>query len=287
MDDKSGQLLYLEEKLKAAKTEYEKQKLHHEINMLKNGSYAEKGIAYYLDFDFKNSKNFIVLHDIRIEHKGRIAQIDHIVISRSGIHILESKSVKKGVLKINQDDSIEIQYSKYNKVTLPSPIEQNRRHKEVIQSFIQDAVDLPFNLKILGGIQIETLILIHPHTNVYNYKLPQGYIRADQFFKTFRKEVDNATALDMMKFVANFLNHETRMKIAKALIAAHTPVDYVTKQSKTLYKKKAETKICPRCQNGTLIIKTRKSKKYEGKYKNDKFLACNQYPKCRYTEEVE
>ena len=187
MDEKKDQLSYLEAKIKNAKNEHEVQKLQHDINMIKNGSYAEQGNAYYLDFDFKNSDKFIVLHDIRIEHKDRTAQIDHIVISRSGIHILESKSVKNGTLKINQDDSIEIQYNKYKKVTLPSPIEQNRRHKKVIQDFINDTVDLPFNLKTLGGITIETLILIHPYANVYNYKLPKGYIKADQFLKKFNE----------------------------------------------------------------------------------------------------
>ena len=287
MDDKRAQLSYLEKKLIGTKIDYKKQKLQHEINMIKNGSYAEKGNAYYLDFDFKDSEKFIVLHDIRIEHKGRVAQIDHLIISRSGIHILESKSVKNGTLKINQDDSIEIEYSKYKKITLPSPTEQNRRHKKVIQDFILDTVDLPFNLKALGGIIIETLVLIHPNTNIYNYKLPKGYIKADQFLKNFNEDVDKASAFDLMKFTVKFLNHEKRMKIANALIAAHKPIDYTTKTntSKVEESKRVE-EICPRCKKGTLIKKVRKNKKYEGKYKSDEFLGCNQYPRCRYAEEI-
>jgi len=286
MDDKSEHLQFLEYKLNTSTSSLEKQKIQHEINMIKNGSYAEKGNAYYLDFDFKDSKNFIVLHDIRIEHKGRVAQIDHIIVSRSGIHILESKSVKNGTLKINQDDSIEIQYSKYKKVTLPSPIEQNRRHKEVIQAFIGDIVDLPLNLKMLGGINIETLVLIHPHTNVYNYKLPKGYIKADQFLKKLKEDVDKASALETLKFSIKFLNYEMRMKIANALIAAHKPIDYASKIKAYSPKQKSSDKVCPRCKKGTLIKKIRKNKKYAGKYKSDEFLGCNQYPKCRYAEEL-
>jgi hypothetical protein len=286
MDDKQDQLSYLKERLNHTTNDYEKQKIQHEMNMIKNGSYAEKGNAYYLDFDFKDSDKFIVLHDIRIEHKGRTAQIDHIVISRSGIHILESKSVKNGTLKINDDDSIEIQYSKYKKITLPSPIEQNRRHKKVIEDFIYDTVDLPFNLKTLGGINIETLVLIHPHTNVYNYKLPKGYIKADQFRKYFNEDVDNSSALDLMKFVVKFLNHDIRMKIAHALIAAHKPIDYNFKAKITSTKICDNNRTCPRCKKGTLVKRTRKNKKYDDKYKSSEFLGCNQYPRCRYAEEI-
>jgi len=287
MDEKKDQLSYLEAKIKNAKNEHEVQNLQHEINMIKNGSYAEQGNAYYLDFDFKNSDKFIVLHDIRIEHKDRTAQIDHIVISRSGIHILESKSVKNGTLKINQDDSIEIQYNKYKKVTLPSPIEQNRRHKKVIKDFINDTVDLPFNLKNLGGITIETLILIHPYTNVYNHKLPKGYIKADQFLKKFNEDVDKASAFDMMKFTVKFLNHDKRMKIANALIAAHKPINYSNKiKTVTPIETQEKNKVCPRCKKGILVKRIRKNKKYDSKYTNDEFFGCNKYPRCRYAEEI-
>ena len=280
MDSKKDLLDYLRYRFSNTKNKNIKQKILHEVVMIKNGSNAEKGNAYYLDFDLKDSKHFIVLHDIRIEYNGRTAQIDHILISRGGIHILESKSVKNGTLKINKDDSIEIQYNKYKKVTLPSPIEQNRRHKRVIHDFIKDKVELPWNIRLFGGVEIETLVLIHPNTNVYNYILPNGYIKADQFIKKYHSDVDKETPVAMFKFVSKFLTKESRVKIAEALISSHTPIDYAAKMRDENIQ---NVKQCPRCKIGTLEKKSIKNKKYIGRYENDDFFGCSTYPKCRYT----
>ena len=75
----------------------------------------------------------MLLHDIRIEHKGRTAQFDHIVIAPLGITILESKSFK-GELTIDDDNSLKVKYGKYTK-TFPNPIEQNIRHEKVLYDF--------------------------------------------------------------------------------------------------------------------------------------------------------
>ncbi|PKN12574.1 MAG: hypothetical protein CVU69_05935 [Deltaproteobacteria bacterium HGW-Deltaproteobacteria-4] len=49
--------------------------------------------AYYLDFNYKDSQNWAANHDLRIEHRGRVAQIDHLLINRLlDIFVLESKN---------------------------------------------------------------------------------------------------------------------------------------------------------------------------------------------------
>lgn len=53
-----------------------------ELKCLQSGERNEQNSAYYLDFRFKNSQNWALLHDLRIEHRGRVAQIDHLLINR-------------------------------------------------------------------------------------------------------------------------------------------------------------------------------------------------------------
>lgn len=41
-----------------------------ELKCLQLGERNEKNSAYYLDFGYKDSKNWALLHDLRIDHRG-------------------------------------------------------------------------------------------------------------------------------------------------------------------------------------------------------------------------
>jgi len=69
----------------------------------KAGWNAEKQMAHYLDRAFKDRDDVHVFHDLRIEEKGEVAQIDHLVLEPFGFHIIESKSVTSSV-RVNSRD---------------------------------------------------------------------------------------------------------------------------------------------------------------------------------------
>jgi len=61
------------------------------------GVRAEKDMAHYLDRYFKDSNQFLVLHDLQFTYDGEYGQIDHLVVHRFGVAIIESKSVTSRV----------------------------------------------------------------------------------------------------------------------------------------------------------------------------------------------
>ncbi len=61
------------------------------------GCRAERQMAHYLDRHFREHTKLHVLHDVRIEHDGEVAQMDHVVVHGFGIAIVESKSVSTSV----------------------------------------------------------------------------------------------------------------------------------------------------------------------------------------------
>ncbi len=74
-----------------------------ELAIRKAGINGEKGSAYLLDFYYAGSPNWALIHDLRLEHNGRVAQIDHLLISRwMECYVLESKHFNAGI-KINDD----------------------------------------------------------------------------------------------------------------------------------------------------------------------------------------
>ena len=52
-----------------------------ELKCLMSGNSGESSSAYYLDFKYKQSLNWVLIHDLRIEHRGSVAQIDHLLIN--------------------------------------------------------------------------------------------------------------------------------------------------------------------------------------------------------------
>lgn len=69
--------------------------------LAKAGGRMEQQMAFYLRRSFANSPDVIVLNDVRLVRDGDAAQIDHLVLGRHGVVIIESKSVSTKV-KINE-----------------------------------------------------------------------------------------------------------------------------------------------------------------------------------------
>jgi len=218
------QINVLKKLFKDSKSEAQRKLIKSDLIKLENGYKAEKENAYYIDFEFKNSNNIIVLHDIRIEHNGRTAQIDHILLSRVEVTLLESKSFS-GHLNIKEDGSLLVQYNNSYK-TLANPIEQNKRHLLVLKDFINSKFELPQNTKIFGGISFQTKVLINPKTVLMNKTLPEGYERADSYISRRNNEIDKVSGLNVLKLASTMMSMDKVKELAKFLMMHHTPIKY-------------------------------------------------------------
>ena len=290
IDSKEEEISTLKKLYKLSRSDKQKQLILKDLKTLENGYKAEKDNAYYLNFEFKNVKKFVLLHDIRIEHNGLTSQFDHILISPTGIIALESKSFK-GVLTINDDTSLTVKYGKFNK-TYPSPVEQNKRHLQVLKQFIEDKIELPQRIKLMGGLEYEQKVLIHPNTNVSNQVLPKDFIRSDVFASNRIKEINNFSVSTLLLKATRIITPNLATKIAEKLLLAHKPVKFDYTKKYKIAKEKEEEKescedICPRCKEGKLVKRVRKRKDDTNKYKSNEFLGCSRFPKCRYTQELE
>jgi len=63
-------------------TDQKRNLVQKELFALKKGQSGEKDAAYLINFDFGNSENWAILHDLRLRAGGLVAQIDHLLINR-------------------------------------------------------------------------------------------------------------------------------------------------------------------------------------------------------------
>jgi hypothetical protein len=110
-----------------------KKRIEQEIKNINAGAKGEREATYEMEFHYGTSKNWMLIHDLRIECEGRVAQIDHLAISRLlEIWVCESKHFSEG-LAINEHGECAAFYN--NKpYGVASPLEQNRKHIAVLQS---------------------------------------------------------------------------------------------------------------------------------------------------------
>ncbi len=220
IDSKTEEINQLRKLLAQSNSPTQKSLIKADLTKVENGYRAEKDNAYYLDFGFKENKHNILLHDIRIEHNGQVAQIDHIIVNRFGIEILESKSFS-GILTIKGDGSLQVTYGK-NIKTFPNPIEQNNRHVAVLKKFLKENLDLSANQRLFG-IPVSSIVLINPKTTISNHTLPKGFARADSF-KTQRIEnIDKMGTIEVFKSLGGVMNFKRVEEITNFLIKNHKP----------------------------------------------------------------
>src|SRR5256885_6449860 len=74
-------------------------RIEQEIWQVRAGAKAERDAAYEMEFYLRDFLNALTIHDLRIDFRGRVAQIDHMIIDRLlDVWICESKSFKEGVV---------------------------------------------------------------------------------------------------------------------------------------------------------------------------------------------
>ncbi len=98
------------------------------------GNSHEKDVAYYLRREFADTKDILVLNDIRIEHAGERAQIDHLVLHPKGFLIIESKSIC-GELKVNAQGEWSRSY-KDQWMGMSSPIRQGEIQAALLRDWL-------------------------------------------------------------------------------------------------------------------------------------------------------
>jgi len=114
------------------------------------GYYAESQLAFYFKREFKDDPQFLIFNNLRLEKAGDVCQIDHLVLHKYGMVIVESKSVTTRVA-VNELGEWRRQFNN-NWQGIPSPILQAQRQGKFLKDYLEARVEILLN-KILFGRQ--------------------------------------------------------------------------------------------------------------------------------------
>lgn len=204
-----------------------RKRIEQEIRNIHAGIKGEDEAAYEIKVHWGESKNWMIIHDLRIEHGDLVAQIDHLIINRwLEIWVCESKHFSEGVAINDQGEFSAFFGSK--PYGLPSPIEQNNRHILILKRFFESGVvKFPTRLGFTIKPDLKSLVLVSKHARISRPKIKVDgldcVIKNDQLFKAIDKAIDaNNNPLSMAKIIGQ----DTLETLCRDIARQHKPIRF-------------------------------------------------------------
>ena len=204
--------------------------LEQEIRNIRAGAKGESEAAYEIEFYLKASRKWAVIHDLRLEFNGRVAQIDHLLINRVfDFWVCESKHFSEGV-SVNEHGEFTAFYG--NKPRgVPSPIEQNNRHADVLKAVLNSPrIQLPTRLGVTIKPTIEKVVLVSKNARISRPKSKfEGFdrlIKADQLCALINREADEADTTKALLGLTKIISSEMLEQVARQVAALHRPIQF-------------------------------------------------------------
>jgi len=224
-DDKQPQMTALQNLLNhPAANATTKKHIEQEIRNIKAGIRGEKEAAYEMKVQCGESDNWMIIHDLRIEHGGLVAQIDHLLINRwLDIWVCETKHFSQGV-EINEYGEFSASFGS-NSRGVASPIEQNNHHILLLNRLFESgAVNLPTRLGLTIKPDLKSLVLVSKGARISRPKTTidglDAIIKTDMLFKTIDKSYDESNPLPTEKIVGK----DTLENLARDIAKLHKPI---------------------------------------------------------------
>lgn len=226
-DDKKNRLRLLEELRRSDRLDARQRDwLREEYRRLALGVAGERDAAHYLDMSFSKRRNHAVLHDLRLEADGQIAQIDHLIVDRGLTFFLLETKAYRGSLHINERGEFMVEYSDGRRYGIESPLEQSRRHETVLKKVLE-------RLGITGRAGTEPtfvhIVMIHPKAIIDRPPADKFdtsmIIKADLFATWHEKFIEKMSVASILPGLVNLRGRNTVKEWGEKLKGEHRPTN--------------------------------------------------------------
>ncbi|WP_019594136.1 NERD domain-containing protein [Thioalkalivibrio sp. ALM2T] len=208
-----------------------------------------------------DGKSGRVVHNATLETSDGTTQIDHVLISRFGIFVIETKNMRGWIF----GDPRQAQWTQRiyrNSFRFQNPLRQNYRHQQALADALEVDPDRVHSVVVfIGGSAFKTVM---PNNVVQGLGL-LSYIRSFRTVTLSESEVQ--TLLEMLEM--------RRLEPTRQMQRAHV-------QQLRERHEAPPGQACPEC--GSAMVK-RKARR--GSKAGQEFWGCTQYPGCRGTKALQ
>lgn len=200
--------------------------------------------------------DYTVFNNLLIQRGEYSSQIDHVVVSKYGVFVIETKNYK-GMVYGGEYSEHWTQNIWGNKYKLYNPILQNQGHVKALKAYL-GVRNFPF-IPVVAFSSRGT-VKVNANENFVMYYSDITYFIKQQKLILLSEE-ETQFVIQMLNKLPKFSRKDKQKHIENVRFREY-------KSQKAVFNKK-----CPRC-GGDLIYRT-------GQYGN--FYGCSNYPRCKYT----
>lgn len=200
---------------------------------------------------------YFKLHDLMINNGTMDAQIDHIVVSRYAIFVIETKDYGGSIVGSEWDQNW-TQHFKRSQYSFHNPIRQNYGHAKAVEALLGD-----YNLPIVPIVAFSKRAKLNVETrdnHVVYIEEVNRIVRKYRKKKISRRDAKKIYKLLKKKNINNFFTRRRHIRRINKMVKRN--------------KEDVAKNICPSC-GGELVLR-------RGKSRN--FIGCSNYPACKYKD---
>lgn len=205
-----------------------------------------------------DKKVYKLIKNVTLPTDDGCTQIDHIIVSRYGIFVVETKNMKGWIFgSANQRTWTQVIYK--TKTKFQNPLRQNYKHVKTLERLLGLPADCFHSVIVfMGDCTFKTAM----PENVLFPLIYIRYVKSKLIHRLEEDQVDKVVqAIESGRFERSLKTHIEH--------ARHV---------KTIVKEKNQAGRCPKC-NSSLVARTAK----KGPNAGEQFLGCSAFPRCRYT----
>jgi len=216
-----------------------RRRIEEELRAVRAGVKGERDSAYLIDFAFERSEDMAVIHDLRLEFDGRVAQIDHLLIHRSlQCFVLETKHFHAGLKITEAGEFLRATDRKGGFEGMPSPLAQNERHVAVLRD-VFGRLTLPQGPDGPLSPVLHAFVLVSPHAWIDRPERfdTRAVIKADLLPGAVRTLLDAAPS--------STIGREDLESLARQVAALHRPIAFDYRRKFGLSEDSARPRLAP------------------------------------------
>ncbi|MCW8863814.1 MAG: NERD domain-containing protein [Colwellia sp.] len=218
-------------------------------------------IKFFLDKnDYHLIKNVTLPTYIDDKEHGT-TQIDHIIVSKYGIFVVETKNMKGWIFGSENQKQWTQQIFKH-KSKFQNPLHQNYKHVKTLQACLSTKKESVFSVIIFIG------------DSTFKTKMPENVRFARGGIEFIKNKTD---IVFNRQEIAGVIEQIESGRLERGFKTNRQHVKHV----REIIEEKSDTKSCSKCGAEMVLRKATK-----GKNAGSEFLGCSTFPKCRNVEAI-
>ena len=210
---------------------------------------------------FLDKNEYHLIKNVTLPTDEGTTQIDHIIVSKYGIFVVETKNMKGWIFGSENQRQWTQQIFKH-KSKFQNPLHQNYKHVKTLEACLNAKNNSIFSVIIFIG------------NSTFKTKMPENVRFARGGIEYIKSKTDIVFNAEE---VANVIEQTESGRLERSFKTNRQHVKHV----REMIEDKSDIKSCSRCGAEMVLRKATKGKNY-----GNEFLGCSSFPKCRNAVEI-